>query len=100
MFALTEDAAEVAETIVAGTETPESAVLRIAALPHSQNGSGLPQLELALVDGPAEDDLVLDDAPIAIDPATAALLEGRVLDAEIEDGEARFSLLPQAGDGD
>jgi Fe-S cluster assembly iron-binding protein IscA len=99
MFALTEDAAEVAEAIVAETEVPQSAVLRIAVRPHDQNGSGLPQLELVLVDKPARNDVVLEDAPVAVDPKTAELLEDRVLDAEIEDGEAHFSLLPQPGNG-
>jgi Fe-S cluster assembly iron-binding protein IscA len=96
MLALTQGAADAVETIVAQEEAAESAVLRITSRTESDNGSGPHhELEMALVTKPQEDDVVVEGIPIAVEPHTLEFLDDKILDAEIEDGDVRFSLYQQ-----
>lgn len=96
MLAMTRTAAEAVEAIVSQAEVPETAVLRIAAGESRDNGSGpVPELQLALVEQPEIDDLVVEDMRISVEPSTAEFLDDKVLDAEIDERGVRFSLYAQ-----
>jgi Fe-S cluster assembly iron-binding protein IscA len=95
MLALTQGAADVAAAIVAQPEAPESAMLRIGARGQSENGASQPDLELLLVEEPEETDLIVEGMPIALDPTMVDFLDDKVLDAEVEGSEVRFSLYLQ-----
>ena len=49
-------------------------------------------LQLELVSMPPDDDVQVEDMPISVEPQAAALLEDKVLDAEVEDDGVRFNL--------
>ena len=96
MLALTQGAADAVETIVSQREAPESAVLRITSKAESDNGSGPAQeLEMALVSEPQEDDVLVEGIPIAVEPTTLEFLDDKILDAEVQEGDVRFSLYLQ-----
>ena len=96
MLALTQGAADAVETIVAQQEAPDNAVLRITTRTESDNGSGPEhELEMALVTEPQEDDVIVEGIPIAVEPTTLEFLDDKILDAEIQDGDVRFSLYLQ-----
>jgi Fe-S cluster assembly iron-binding protein IscA len=96
MLAMTQQAAEVVESIVERPEVPDTAVLRITAQASNSNGSGPSHdLQLELVSAPPEDDVIVEDLPISVEPEAASLLEDKVLDAEIEGDAVRFNLYGQ-----
>ena len=95
MLALTQNAAEAVHTIVAKSELPDSAGLRLQAEHDSSNGNGPSGLVLDVVLAPDPDDTVVDGAPLYVDSAAADLLADQVLDAELEADDIRFSLRPQ-----
>ncbi len=92
MLTITHDAAEAIARAL--QDEPADAGFRIVEGEHSTNGSG-PALEMALAHGPEADDEVIEDRGVRlfVEPAAAETLDGKVLDAEIEDGEVRFALL-------
>lgn len=97
MLAITEDAAAAIDSILSRSGLPEGAGLRIT---HEQNteveGEPRTDLRLSVVESAEEGDEVLEDARIFLHPKTAEFLSDRLLDADMEDGEVRFSLDVQA----
>jgi iron-sulfur cluster assembly protein len=92
MLMITNDAAEaIAQAL---TEESDSAGFRIAETSQSMNGSG-PALQMELAPAPEAEDEVIEDEGIRlfVEPRAAETLDGKVLDAEVEDGEVRFALL-------
>ena len=92
MLMITQDAAEViAEAL---TQEPDSTGFRIAETPQPLNGSG-PALQMELAPAPEAEDEVIEERGIRlfVEPRAAQTLEGKVLDAEVEDGELRFALI-------
>lgn len=89
---ITQDAAEAIAQALA--EEPDSSGFRIAERSYSLNGSG-PAIQMELASEPEEEDQVIEDRGVRlfVDPRAAATLDGKVLDAEIEQGEVRFALL-------
>jgi Fe-S cluster assembly iron-binding protein IscA len=105
MLALTENAEQAVEAIVSQPETPDGAVLRLSATDSRHNGTDpAGDLQLAVVDGPEEGDAILEGVAISVEPDTVDYLDDKVLDAEIAEGNVRFSLYLQraepAGPGD
>ena len=101
MLSLTPTAAEVVEAIVGQEDLPETAGMRITseAAGPSTNGSG-PQRDVrfSLVDAPRDEDEVVEGARVYVEPGeTAALLDDKVLDADLSGEEVRFRLVPQLG---
>jgi iron-sulfur cluster assembly protein len=92
MLTITQDAADAIARAL--EQEPADAGFRIAEGDHSTNGSG-PALEMALAQAPEADDEVIDDGSVRlfVEPQAAETLEGKVLDAEIAEGEVRFALL-------
>ncbi|MQA73573.1 MAG: hypothetical protein GEU88_04350, partial [Solirubrobacterales bacterium] len=96
MLALTENAEQAVEAIVSQSETPDGAVLRLSAAETHDNGTEPSrELQLAVVDAPEEGDSVLDGVAISVEPTTVDYLEDKVLDAEVDEGNVRFSLYLQ-----
>lgn len=97
MLAITEDAAAAIDSIVSRSGLPEGAGLRITHELNTQvEGEARTDLRLSMVEAAQENDQVLEDTHIFLDPKTAELLNDRLLDADMEDGEVRFSLDVQA----
>jgi iron-sulfur cluster assembly protein len=93
MLAMTQQAAEVVESIVDRPEVPETAVLRITTQVSESNGSGPHRdLQLELVSAPPEDDVIVEDLPISVEPEAAGFLDDKVLDAEIDAEGVHFRL--------
>ena len=93
MLAMTQQAADVVESIVGRPDVPDTAVLRITAQVSNSNGSGPSHdLQLELVNAPPEDDVVVEDLPISVEPEAATFLDDKVLDAEIDAEGVHFRL--------
>jgi iron-sulfur cluster assembly protein len=93
MLAMTQQAAEVVESIVGRPEVPDTAVLRITTQESNSNGSGpAHDLQLELVSAPGEDDVIVEDLPISVEPQAASFLDDKVLDAEIDGEGVHFRL--------
>jgi iron-sulfur cluster assembly protein len=92
MLMITQDAAEAITHALA--EEPDSSGFRIAERTYSLNGSG-PAIQMELASAPEDEDEVIEDQGVRlfVDPRAAKTLDGKVLDAEIEEGEVRFALL-------
>jgi iron-sulfur cluster assembly protein len=92
MLMITHDAAEAITLALA--EEPDSSGFRIAERTYSLNGSG-PAIQMELASEPEAEDQVIEDQGVRlfVEPRAAQTLEGKVLDAEIEEGELRFALL-------
>jgi iron-sulfur cluster assembly protein len=97
MLAVTPNAAEALQTIVANSELPDTAGLKLQATIASNNGHG-PQTNLFLdvVLAPDPDDTRVDGAPLYVDSAAADMLADKVLDAEVGSDDIEFSIKPQA----
>ena len=97
MLAITEDAATAIDSIVASSGLPQGAGLRITQETSSQEGGGTrTDLRLSVVESAAEGDQVLEDVRIFLEPQAADFLDNKLLDAEVEGDEVRFSLDVQA----
>ena len=94
MVALTPTAAEAVEAIVSQSELPDTAGLRIATQPVSENSSG-PQAELRLDLVTEPEDAVVEGTPLYVEPATAELLENMVIDADLKENQIQFSIRQQ-----
>lgn len=92
MLAITENAAEAIQAIVASSEAPVEAGLRIAARPEEER-----KLELTIAAVPAEDDEVVEEhgAQVFLDPEAASYLDDKVLDARVEGQQVGFEVLEQ-----
>ena len=90
MLVISSEASEAIRGIVAAPTIPDGAIRRI----DSQPDSGL---QIGVVEEPVPGDEVLetDGVELAIEPATAVLLDDKLLDAEMQDEEVTFSLTDQ-----
>jgi Fe-S cluster assembly iron-binding protein IscA len=96
MLAVTEQAASVIDGIIAARELPEEAGVRITTeVDLSGDGIAEPAVQMEIVEAPEPDDQVLDEAPVFVDPAAAALLDDKLLDAEQSGEKLQFALKSQ-----
>jgi iron-sulfur cluster assembly protein len=97
VLALTEDAAAAINRIISSAGLGPEAGLRITS-EQVDDGSGASRtdLRLAVVAAPEEGDDVLEGEHVFVDPAASGLLDNRLLDADMVEGEIRFSLDVQA----
>jgi Fe-S cluster assembly iron-binding protein IscA len=94
MLTLTDNAVSAIRGLTSGPELPVETGLRIAA-----QGDGAPSFQLALAEGPVAGDEVVeeDGARVFLEPAAAAVLGGKSLDAQVtEQGQVAFSVSEQA----
>jgi iron-sulfur cluster assembly protein len=97
VLAITEDAATAIDSIVASSGLPQGAGLRITQELNPQSGQeGRTDLRLSVVESAEEGDEVLDDVQIFLEPEAADFLDDKLLDADVEGDEVRFSLDIQA----
>jgi Fe-S cluster assembly iron-binding protein IscA len=96
MLAVTNQAAAAIDDILSSRELPEEAGVRITTqVDLSGNGTAEPKLQLEVVDAPESGDQVLDEAPVFVEPEAAAMLEDKLLDADVAGEERRFALKQQ-----
>ncbi len=97
MLAITEDAATAIDSIVASSGLPQGAGLRITQELNPQSGQeGRTDLRLSVVESAEEGDKVLEDVQIFLEPEAADFLDNKLLDADVNGDEVRFSLDIQA----
>jgi Fe-S cluster assembly iron-binding protein IscA len=98
MLMVTDTARQAIESIVANAEMPDGSGLRIDAPdeppPPSRTGAPL-QLEVARQ--PAEQDQVVSEgeANVFIAPRVASLLDDKMLDVRVNEGQMQFVIAPQ-----
>jgi Fe-S cluster assembly iron-binding protein IscA len=97
VLALTEDAAAAVKRIVSASGLGAEAGLRITQAVHTdESGSERTDLHLSVVEVPHEGDDVLEGTRVFVDPGAADFLDDKLLDADLVEGEVRFSLVLQA----
>jgi iron-sulfur cluster assembly protein len=97
MLAITEDAATAIDGIVASSGLPHGAGLRITQETSAEEGGKTrTDLRLSVVESAEEGDQVLEDVRIFLEPQAADFLDNKLLDADVEGDEVRFSLDVQA----
>ena len=95
MLTITQDAAAAIDAVVDSAPTDsDTAGLRIS---RRVSPDGQPGLELSVAEAPAADDAVVasEGTPVFLDPEAAQLLDDKVLDAKLEDGQVGFTLREQ-----
>jgi iron-sulfur cluster assembly protein len=95
MLAITDAAAEAIKGVVSSQGAPEGAGLRIAAPPE---GAEEGRLAVALAAVPAEEDEVIEEggAHVFLESRAAEALDDKLLDAQVEGGQVRFTVGEQA----
>ncbi len=97
MLAITEDAAAAIDSIVASSGLPQGAGLRITQEVNTESeGKARTDLRLSLVESAEEGDEVLEGAQIFLEPEAAGFLDNKLLDADVDGEQVRFSLDVQA----
>jgi iron-sulfur cluster assembly protein len=91
MLSVTEDAANAINAMLLGAELPAAGGLRITS---ESDDDQEPTLALALADSAELGDVSVDDhgAHVFLDGPSAAALEDKILDAEIHEDHAHFSI--------
>ncbi|MBX5470753.1 MAG: hypothetical protein IRZ21_12765 [Thermoleophilaceae bacterium] len=95
MLAITRSAAEVIEAIVSSTpDLPDDSGLRIAP---TLAEDGRPALGLSFTAAPEQGDQVVggEGVQVFVDPEAVAVLDDKVLDAEVTEGQVGFTLTEQ-----
>lgn len=93
MLTLTENATLIAKSIADQPDTPEATALRIASAGQSDSS-----FAVSTTTQPEPDDQVVEHngATVYLEPAAAALLDDKVLDAGVDEaGNVQFSLALQ-----
>jgi Fe-S cluster assembly iron-binding protein IscA len=95
VLTITHEAAEAIDAVVhSAPNASETAGLRIArgVTPDGQQG-----LELSVADAPVSDDSVVEaeGTPVYLDPEAAAMLDDKVLDAQVDGDRVGFLLREQ-----
>jgi Fe-S cluster assembly iron-binding protein IscA len=94
MLTLTDSAVSAIRGLTSKPELPVDTGLRIVA-----QGDEVPSFQAALTEGPAAGDEVVeeDGARVFLEPAAAAVLDGKSLDAQVnEQGRVAFSVSDRA----
>jgi iron-sulfur cluster assembly protein len=96
MLALTQNAVQAIDAIIASTSAPDTAGLRIS---RQATADGEPELAISVAEEPQPDDQVLEPegehTPVFIDAAAAPELDNKVLDAQVEGNQVGFMLAEQ-----
>lgn len=94
MLTITDSAASAIRSLTSQPDLPDDTGLRIMA-----QGAGAPSFQLALTQGPAAGDQVVEEggARVFLEPAAAGALEDKALDAQVnERGDLAFRISDQA----
>jgi iron-sulfur cluster assembly protein len=96
MLAVSDQAAAAIGDILASRELPDEAGVRLTTqVDISGNGTPEPTVQMEVVDAPESGDQVLDEAPVFVEPEAAALLDDKLLDADLAGERLRFALKQQ-----
>jgi Fe-S cluster assembly iron-binding protein IscA len=97
VLTITTEAAEVIQAIVASSPVPEGGV-KISAKPLSDTES---RLELSIVEGPTETDSVVEESGtrVFLENGVSDYLDDKVLNAQMEEGQVRFTIEEQGPQG-
>lgn len=97
MLTLTPTAAQAVEAIVSRPELPDSAGLRISApAPAQDSAAPSGNLQMGVVEAPQPDDQIVEGASLYLEQGTAEFLDDKVLDADVEGDQVRFTFSEQA----
>jgi iron-sulfur cluster assembly protein len=97
MLAVTQDAASAIDGILASRELPDEAGVRITSeIGIAEEGGPRTEFRLAVVEGPETSDQVLEDASVFLEPEAAAMLDDKVLDADVAGDQVHFNVKQQA----
>lgn len=93
MLTVAPSAAEAIATLVSSNGLPAEAGVRLSAAPSTNTEGGV-GVQIALTDGPAPDDQVIDegDAHVFVDPDVAPVLDESTLQATAQDNRIAFAL--------
>jgi iron-sulfur cluster assembly protein len=94
MLTITDSAVSAIRSLTSQPDLPVDTGLRIM-----KQGAGAPSFQLALTEGPAAGDQVVEEggARVFLDPAAAGALEFMALDAQVnEQGDLAFRISDQA----
>jgi iron-sulfur cluster assembly protein len=97
MLTLTDSAATAIRTLISQPDLPEETGLRIM-----KEGDGTPSFQLALTEGPAAGDQVVESAGarVFVEAEAAAALDDKSLDAQVnEQGDLAFRIADQGSPG-
>jgi iron-sulfur cluster assembly protein len=96
LLAITETAATAIKSLTASQEQPDEAGVRIAAR-ETADVDAPDSLKLSVVEGPAEDDQVVEEhgAHVFLEPHAASYLDDKLLDANIDGQQVRFAISDQ-----
>jgi Fe-S cluster assembly iron-binding protein IscA len=98
MLTVTENAASVIDNLIAARRMPTAAGVRITREDAGSSDGDPPRstLHLRLVQAPRSGDYILSDARVFLEPDAAAVLDDKLLDAELAGAEVRFDLKQQS----
>lgn len=97
MLAMTREAVDAVQRIVARPGVPDGAVVRIATDESRGNGPGPSrEVQIEVRPKPRAQDLVVQEMRLSVEPRSLAYLDDKVLDANVAEGEIEFRLYPQA----
>jgi iron-sulfur cluster assembly protein len=96
LLAITETAATAIKSLTASQEQPDEAGVRIAAREDAEVDA-LDSLKLSVVEGPAEDDQIIDEhgAHVFLEAHAASYLDDKLLDASMDGQQVRFAVSDQ-----
>lgn len=94
MLALTTDATNAIERILAAPGIPDGAGIRIMAAPSTDSSGPGNDLQVTVAEGPGEGDHVIEEqgARVFVEDSVSTYLDDLKLDAELVDERVRFSL--------
>lgn len=94
MLSVSRTAADAIKLIVSASPIPAEGGIRLAAEPIDEHAT---KLELSLVETPEPGDAIVEEegAKVFVEQNTAVLLDGKVLDATVEQDGVSFSISDQ-----
>lgn len=95
MLAITNEAASAIDSIVTAREMPDEAGVRLS-MHAGENGAEQGEIRLELVEAPQSGDEVLEQAPVFLEPQAAAVLDDKLLDADISGAQVQFAVREQS----
>ena len=96
MLTITPEASNAIRGILDASDAPDGAMFRIA--PQGEDGTAPgPSLALSVIEAPPADDQIVEGEQVAVclEPAAAAMLDDKQLDATVEGDEISFSIAEQ-----